>query len=169
MAKTKKQPTSEDDEKLKTIVAKLEKDYGKGIIQTVSGQLPLQRFIRQIPSGSIALDIAIGPMIRHPNGIWQTGYPPGRIVEIFGDEATGKTTMCLQLIANAQAMGIHCAYGDMEHAVDPVYARALGVDLSKLHLYQPASGTQCMQITETLLKSGLFGLIIVDSVSTSPP
>ena len=167
MAKAKtKQDISEDKAKLKTIIAQLEKNYGKGILQTISGPLPPQRFSRQVPSGSISLDIAMGPMYRHPNGVWQTGYPPGRIIEVFGDEGTGKSTMCMQLVANAQALGIRCAYGDMEHAVDPDYAKALGVDLSRLQLYQPASGTQCLQITEVLLKSGMFGLIIVDSVAS---
>jgi recombination protein RecA len=167
MAKTKsKKALSEDEATLKTVIAGLEKNYGAGIIQTLSGPLPLQRFTRQIPSGSISLDIAMGAMYRHSNGIWQTGYAPGRMIEIFGDESTGKTTMCLQLIANAQAMGIRCAYGDMEHTVDPNYAKKLGVDLSKLQLYQPASGTNCLQITETLIRSGLFGLIIVDSVAS---
>ena len=87
------------------------------------------------------------------------------MIEVFGDEGTGKSSLCLTMIANAQALGILCAYGDMEHTLDPIYARAVGVDLSKLYLYQPQSGTQCLQIAETLLKSGLFGLIIIDSVA----
>src|ERR1019366_6997079 len=99
--------------KLEVLKASLEKDFGKGIVQSHGFGQELQRFSRQIPSGSVGLDIAIGPMMRRPDGSWQVGYAPSRIIEIFGPEGGGKTTMCLQLIANAQAMGVRCALNDM--------------------------------------------------------
>jgi recombination protein RecA len=163
--KTAAPTNAEDAAKLAALQASLEKAYGKGIMQTMDKSSSNQRFERQTPSGSIGLDIALGPMFRHPTGIWQTGYAPGRIIEIFGPESGGKTTMCLQLVANAQAMGIRCAYNDMEHTLDPAWAKALGVRLPELYFTQPSSGTECLQIVDHQLRSGLFGVIVTDSVA----
>jgi len=163
----KKAPTmsAEDQAKLDVMMAKFNKDYGKGAVQVLGNAPNLQRFSRQIPSGSIGLDIAIGPMYRRPDGVWQVGYAPGRITEVVGPESSGKTTLCLQVVANAQSQGIRCAFADMEHSVDPDYARALGVNLDALVFTQPANGEQCLDIVDVWVKSGLFGVIIVDSVA----
>lgn len=111
--------------------------------------------IPAISSGSIALDAALGI----------GGYAVGRIIEIFGAASVGKTTLCLHAIAEAQKAGLTCAYVDMEGSVDPGYAAALGVDINKLLFSQPASGDEAMEIVDKLVKSGLVGLIAVDSVS----
>ena len=162
-------PDANVAQKLQLLMAGLEKQYGKGIVTTLVGGSTSDRFVRQIPSGSLGLDIALGPMFRLPNGSWQTGFAPGRIIEIFGGEGSGKTTACLQLVANAQQMGIRCAYLDMEHALDPEYAKALGVNLQDLLVSQPSTGEECLNIAETLVKSGLYGLIVVDSVAALIP
>ena len=169
-AKKKAAPAlSEDEAKLMTVVAKLEKDFGDGVIRTFEGTPSLPKFPRQVPSGSIGLDIALGVMWRKEDGRWQTGYGPGRIIEIFGGEGSGKTTLCVQFVANAQALGIRCAYLDMEHTLDVSYAQKLGVDMTKLYFAQPDSGEQCMQIAEALVKSGLFGCVVIDSVAALVP
>ena len=129
-SKTKLDP--EMEQKLQIVISGLEKQYGKGIVSTLSSNTTWERFSRQIPSGSLGMDIALGPMFRLASGAWQTGFAGGRIIEIFGPEGGGKTTLCLLLIANAQQMGIRGAFVDMEHALDPEYAKALGVDLSTL-------------------------------------
>ncbi len=155
--------------KLDVLVKSLEKDYGKGIIQSHGFGQELQRFERQIPSGSVGLDLAIGPMMRRKDGSWQVGYAPSRIIEIFGPEGGGKTTMCLQLIANAQAMGLRCAFNDMEHTLDPNYARSLGVNMQDLIISQPSSGEDCLEIMERQVRSGLFDVIVEDSIAALIP
>jgi len=143
----------------------IEKQYGKGIIQNLSAQISNQRFAYQVPSGSVSLDLALAPVVRLPNGTWQTGFTPGRIIEIFGPEGGGKTTLLAHICANAQRAGKRCAYADMEHQVDPDYFRRLGVNLRALEFTQPSSGTDCMNIAKTWLQSGLFDYIFVDSVA----
>ena len=157
--------SAEDTGKLAALTASLEKAYGKGTMQTMDNTSSPQRFTQQIPSGSIGLDMALGPIFRHSDGRWQTGYAPGRMIEIFGPESGGKTSMCLQLIANAQAMGIRCAFNDMEHTLDPSWAKTLGVRLNELYFTQPSSGTECLQIVEAQVRSGLFGVVVTDSVA----
>ena len=112
----------------------------------------------RIPSGSIALDAALGG-----------GYPRGRVVEIFGPEASGKTTLCLHILANAQALGLQCAFVDAEHSLDLTYAKALGVDVDGLYLSQPDHGEQALEITDQLIQSTEIGVVIVDSVAALTP
>ena len=149
--KEKKAATLEDT--LKNI----QKKYGKGAIMKL-GDAP-DANVGAISSGSIAVDAALGI----------GGFPKGRIVEIFGAESSGKTTMCLQAVAEAQRQGGRCAYIDAEHALDPVYARALGVNTDELILSQPDCGEQALDIAEMLTRSGLISLIVIDSVAALVP
>jgi len=157
------------DQKLQILLTGLEKQYGKGILTNLAAGKTSERFSRQIPSGSIGLDIALGPISRNPDGSWNTGCAPGRIIEIFGPEGCGKTTLCIHMVANAQHMGIRCAYLDMEHVFDPEYARNLGVNLQDLGFGQPDTGEECLNICDTLVKSDLYGLIVIDSVAALIP
>jgi recombination protein RecA len=155
---------------LQQVITALEQKHGTGIVTTLSGKgNALQPQKRQIPSGSIGLDIAIGPMIRKKDGSWQTGFGAGRIIEVFGPEGAGKTTLTLVLIANAQQMGLTCAFIDAEHNLDVNYAAKLGVDMSKLLFIQPQHGEQALQVCEELVRSGQVHLIIVDSVAALIP
>ncbi|HOI46322.1 MAG TPA: recombinase RecA [Bacilli bacterium] len=141
------------DEALKQI----EKQYGKGSIMRL-GDRPFEK-IEVIPSGSIALDLAIGV----------GGYPKGRIVEIYGPESSGKTTVALHAIAEAQKVGGFAAFIDAEHALDPTYAKALGVDTDNLILSQPDTGEQALEIAEALIRSNAIDIIVVDSVAALVP
>lgn len=141
------------DEALKQI----EKQYGKGSIMRL-GDRPFEK-IEVIPSGSIALDLAIGV----------GGYPKGRIIEIFGPESSGKTTVALHAIAEAQKLGGYAAFIDAEHALDPTYAKALGVDTDNLILSQPDTGEQALEIAEALIRSNAIDIIVVDSVAALVP
>lgn len=141
------------DEALKQI----EKQYGKGSIMRL-GDRPFEK-IEVIPSGSIALDLAIGV----------GGYPKGRIVEIYGPESSGKTTVALHAIAEAQKVGGYAAFIDAEHALDPTYAKALGVDTDNLILSQPDTGEQALEIAEALIRSNAIDIIVVDSVAALVP
>jgi recombination protein RecA len=141
------------DEALKQI----EKQYGKGSIMRL-GDRPFEK-IEVIQSGSIALDLAIGV----------GGYPKGRIIEIFGPESSGKTTVALHAIAEAQKAGGYAAFIDAEHALDPTYAKALGVDTDNLILSQPDTGEQALEIAEALIRSNAIDIIVVDSVAALVP
>lgn len=138
---------------LKTI----EKAYGKGSIMKLGDAN--QEKIEVIPSGSIALDIALGV----------GGYPKGRIIEVFGPESSGKTTFALHAIAEAQKKGGYAAFIDAEHALDPTYAKALGVDTDNLILSQPDNGEQALEIVEALVRSNVIDIIIIDSVAALVP
>lgn len=138
---------------LKTI----EKAYGKGSIMKLGDAN--QEKIEVIPSGSIALDIALGV----------GGYPKGRIIEIFGPESSGKTTFALHAIAEAQKKGGYAAFIDAEHALDPTYAKALGVDTDNLILSQPDNGEQALEIVEALVRSNVIDIIVIDSVAALVP
>ncbi len=140
-------------EALKTI----EKAYGKGSIMRLGDTS--QEKIEVIPSGSIALDIALGV----------GGYPKGRIIEIFGPESSGKTTFALHAIAEAQKKGGYAAFIDAEHALDPTYAKALGVDTDNLILSQPDNGEQALEIVEALVRSNVIDIIVIDSVAALVP
>ena len=147
-------------EKLKALQAamdKIEKSFGKGSIMRLGDEIDHK--IEVIPSGSIALDKALGV----------GGYPKGRIIEVYGPESSGKTTFALHAIANAQALGGFAAFIDAEHALDPVYAKALGVDIENLILSQPDNGEQALDIAEALIKSGSVDIIVVDSVAALVP
>ena len=138
---------------LKTI----EKAYGKGSIMKLGDAN--QEKIEVIPSGSIALDIALGV----------GGYPKGRIIEVFGPESSGKTTFALHAIAEAQKKGGYAAFIDAEHALDPTYAKALGVDTDNLILSQPDTGEQALEIVEALVRSNVIDIIVIDSVAALVP
>jgi recombination protein RecA len=146
-----------NDDKLNEVLAQVERTFGKGSIMKL-GEKP-NTDIDVISSGSILLDQALGV----------GGYPRGRIIEIYGPESSGKTTLSLHAIAEAQKQGGRCAFIDAEHAIDPVYAKNLGVDIDELILSQPDSGEQALDIVEMLGKSGAFSLIVVDSVAALVP
>lgn len=133
------------------------KRYGEGSIMRMGEATHLQ--VEVIPTGSLSLDIALGV----------GGIPRGRITEIFGPESSGKTTLCLHLVAECQKMGGTAAYVDMEHALDPVYATKLGVDIDNLLVSQPDMGEQALEITETLVRSGAIDIVVVDSVAALVP
>ena len=138
---------------LDTAIKQLEKQYGKGTVMKL-GQAPALN-VEAISTGSITLDCALGI----------GGVPRGRIVEIFGPESSGKTTVALHIIASAQKAGGEAAFIDVEHALDPVYAKALGVDIDSLLVSQPDTGEQALEITEALVRSGAIDVIVVDSVA----
>ncbi len=146
-----------DNEVLKNTVQQIEKQFGNGAIMTLGGEAHAQ--IRGISTGSLALDIALGGQ----------GLPCGRIIEIFGPESSGKTTIALHVIAQAQKKGGIAAFIDAEHAFDPTWAKKLGVDLDTLLVSQPSSGEEAMQITEMLVKSNAVDVIVVDSVAALVP
>ncbi|HSX49276.1 MAG TPA: recombinase RecA [Candidatus Saccharimonadales bacterium] len=137
----------------------IEKQYGKGSIMRLGAQLDGKMKVEVISTGIIALDLALGV----------GGFPRGRIIEIYGPEASGKTTLALSTIAQAQKLGGQCAFVDAEHALDPVRAGQLGVNLDDLLLSQPDTGEQALEITETLIRSGALDVIVVDSVAALVP
>ncbi|MFA5442799.1 MAG: recombinase RecA [Bacilli bacterium] len=141
------------DEALKAI----EKTYGKGAVMRLGERRHVE--VDAIPSGSLLLDYSLGV----------GGYPKGRIIEIYGPESSGKTTLALHAIAEAQKMGGRAAFVDAEHSIDPVYARNLGVDIDDLILSQPDSGEQALEIVEMLASSGAIDIIVVDSVAALVP
>ncbi len=145
------------EQALEEALKKIEKEFGKGSIMRLGDEA--DRKIEVISSGSIALDKALGV----------GGYPKGRIIEIYGPESSGKTTFALHAIANAQKNGGFAAFIDAEHALDPVYAKALGVDIENLILSQPDNGEQALDIAEALIKSGSVDIIVVDSVAALVP
>jgi recombination protein RecA len=144
---------------IKMAMEQIEKQYGRGSIMRL-GESSGDRFkVEVIPTGSIALDLALGV----------GGLPKGRIVEIYGPEASGKTTLALHVVAEAQKRGGQCAFVDAEHALDPERADAIGVNLDDLLLSQPDTGEQALEITETLIRSGALDVIVVDSVAALVP
>ena len=144
--------------KLQQALKEIEKEFGKGSVM-ILGENKQDTSIEAISSGSIALDAALGI----------GGYPKGRIIEIYGPESGGKTTLALEAIASCQKAGGFAAFIDAEHALDPTYAKALGVDFDSLILSQPDSGEQALEIADTLAKSGAVDMIVVDSVAALVP
>ena len=142
---------------LEVALKSIEKEFGKGSIMRLGDEV--DKKIDVISSGSITLDKALGV----------GGYPKGRIIEIYGPESSGKTTFALHAIANAQKQGGYAAFIDAEHALDPVYAKNLGVDIENLILSQPDSGEQALEIAEALIKSGSIDVLVVDSVAALVP
>ena len=138
-------------------IAAIEKQFGKGAIMSLDGRGDVE--IETISTGSLALDIALGT----------GGLPRGRVVEIFGPESSGKTTLTLHAIAEAQRAGGTCAFIDAEHAFDAAYAQRLGVRLSDLLVSQPDCGEQALEIADQLVRSGAVDLVVIDSVAASPP
>ena len=145
------------DINLKNIIKELEKKYGEGVVMKINENT--KRDIETIPTGSISLDDALGI----------NGIPRGRIIEVFGAESSGKTTLCLNIVAEAQKKNLVCAYIDAEHSFDIDYARNIGVDVSSLYISQPDSGEQALGIVQTFVDSGEFGLIVIDSVAALTP
>ena len=149
------------DDKLKALdaaIAKLEKDFGKGAVMKL-GDAAANVSVETVPTGSLSLDIALG----------LGGVPKGRIIEIYGPESSGKTTVALHMIAEAQKRGGIAGFIDAEHALDPVYAKNIGVDIDELYISQPDSGDQALEITETMVRSGAMDIIVVDSVAALVP
>ena len=150
---------NEDKKKaLDAAIAKLEKDFGKGTVMKL-GDPAAQVSVETIPTGSLSLDIALG----------LGGVPRGRVVEIYGPESSGKTTVALHMISEVQKRGGIAGFIDAEHALDPVYARNIGVDIDELYISQPDSGDQALEITETMVRSGAMDIIVVDSVAALVP
>ena len=151
----------EREEKLKALDAALvqiEKQYGKGAVMKL-GDPSAQMNVETIPTGSLSLDVALG----------LGGIPKGRIVEIYGPESSGKTTVTLHMIAEVQKRGGIAGFIDAEHALDPVYAKNIGVDIDNLYISQPDSGEQALEITETMVRSGAIDIVVVDSVAALVP
>lgn len=143
---------------LESALSQIEKQYGKGSIMKL-GDNGASMNIETIPTGSLSLDIALG----------LGGVPRGRIVEIYGPESSGKTTVALHMIAEVQKRGGIAGFIDAEHALDPVYAQKLGVDINNLYISQPDNGEQALEITETLVRSGAVDIVIIDSVAALVP
>jgi recombination protein RecA len=142
---------------LDTTLATLSKRYGDGIIMKLGDAIKLD--VETIPTGSLSLDIALGV----------GGMPRGRIIEIYGPESSGKTTVSLHIVAEAQRTGGVCGFVDVEHALDPVYARKIGVNVDNLYVSQPDTGEQALEITEALVRSGAMDVVVVDSVAALVP
>ncbi len=152
-------PVSAEDRKkaLATALSQIEKDFGKGTIMKLGENAHMN--VEAIPTGSLTLDLALGI----------GGVPKGRIVEIFGPESSGKTTVALHIAAEVQKLGGEAAFIDAEHALDPFYAKALGVNIDNLLVSQPDSGEQALEITDALVRSGAVDVVVVDSVAALVP
>ena len=163
MADKKKTPistpgqASDKKKALETCIAQIEKNYGKGAIMRLGDDIPVN--VEALSTGSLSLDLALGI----------GGVPKGRIVEIYGPEASGKTTLALHVVASAQKAGGEAAYIDVEHALEPAYARALGVDIDSLLISQPDTGEQALDIAESLVRSSAVDVVVVDSVAALIP
>ena len=142
---------------LETAIARIEKDYGKGTIMRLGDDIPVN--VEALSTGSLTLDLALGI----------GGIPKGRIVEVYGPEASGKTTLALHVVASSQKSGGTAAYIDVEHALEPAYARALGVNIDELLISQPDTGEQALDICEALVRSGAVDVVVVDSVAALVP
>ena len=156
MAKTNTE-NNDRDKILSQVLSDIEKQFGKGAVMKLGSDSHLE--IDAVPSGSLSLDIALGI----------GGYPKGRIIEIFGPESSGKTTFALHAIAEVQKQGGRAAFIDAEHALDPVYAKNLGVNIDELLLSQPDTGEQALEICDALVKSGAINIVVIDSVAALVP
>ncbi|MBR5293869.1 MAG: recombinase RecA [Oscillospiraceae bacterium] len=150
-------PASDKKKALDTAIAQIEKTFGKGTVMRLGDKPEMN--VEAIPTGSLALDAALGI----------GGVPKGRIIEIYGPESSGKTTLALHILAQAQKMGGEVAFVDAEHALDPVYAAALGVDTDSMLVSQPDTGEQALEITDALVRSGAVDAVVVDSVAALTP
>ena len=150
-------PASDKKKALQTALAQIEKSYGKGTVMRLGDRPDMN--VEAIPTGSLALDAALGI----------GGVPKGRIIEIYGPESSGKTTLALHILAETQKMGGEVAFVDAEHALDPVYAKALGVDTDNMLVSQPDTGEQALEITDALVRSGAVDVVVVDSVAALVP
>ena len=150
-------PAADKKKALETAMAQIERTYGKGSIMRLGDNAEMA--VETIPTGSLSLDIALGV----------GGVPRGRIIEIYGPESSGKTTLALHIVAEAQKLGGEVAFIDAEHALDPGYARALGVDIDSMLISQPDTGEQGLEICEALVRSGAIDVVVVDSVAALTP
>ena len=150
-------PASDKKKALETALQQIEKNFGKGSVMRL-GDTPAMN-VEAIPTGSLALDLALGI----------GGVPRGRIIEIYGPESSGKTTLALHILAQAQKRGGEVAFVDAEHALDPVYAKAIGVDIDSMLVSQPDTGEQALEITDALVRSGALDAVVVDSVAALTP
>lgn len=149
-----------NEDKLRALdaaISQIEKQYGKGSVMKLGEGANVQ--VETVPTGSISLDIALG----------QGGFPKGRIIEIYGPESSGKTTLALHAVAEVQKAGGIAGFIDAEHALDPKYAKAIGVNIDELYISQPDNGEQALEITETMVRSGAMDIIVVDSVAALVP
>ncbi len=149
------------DDKLKALdaaISKLEKDFGKGTVMKL-GDAGANVSVETVPTGSLSLDLALG----------LGGVPKGRVIEIYGPESSGKTTVTLHMIAEVQKRGGIAGFIDAEHALDPVYAKNIGVDIDELYISQPDSGDQALEIAETMVRSGAMDIVVIDSVAALVP
>ena len=150
-------PAADKKKALQTAISQIEKNFGKGTVMRLGDRPEMN--VDAIPTGSLALDAALGI----------GGVPKGRIIEIYGPESSGKTTLALHILAEAQKMGGEVAFVDAEHALDPVYAAALGVDIDNMLVSQPDTGEQALEITDALVRSGAVDAVVVDSVAALVP
>ena len=148
---------TEKKKALEAAMSQIEKQFGKGSVMKLGEFKAME--IEAIPTAALSLDIALGI----------GGVPRGRIIEVYGPESSGKTTLALHIVAEAQKMGGEAAFIDAEHALDPVYAKKLGVDIDNLIVSQPDTGEQALEITESLVRSGSLDVIVVDSVAALVP
>ena len=149
--------STDRDKALEMALAQIDKQFGKGSIMRMGEQS--FKGIETVPTGALALDIALGV----------GGLPRGRVVEIYGPESSGKSTLAMHVVAEAQRNGGVCAYVDAEHAMDPVYARAIGVDIDQLLISQPDTGEQALEIADMLVRSGALDVVVIDSVAALTP
>ena len=151
---------SDDNKKkaLESALAQIEKQYGKGSVMKL-GEQGANMNVEAVPTGSLSLDVALGV----------GGVPKGRIIEVYGPESSGKTTVALHMVAEVQKRGGIAGFIDAEHALDPVYAKNIGVDIDKVYISQPDNGEQALEITETMVRSGAVDIVIVDSVAALVP
>ena len=153
----KEQEIKEKNKALNAAISQIDDNFGKGSVMRLGQQKAMD--VESISTGSLSLDLALGI----------GGLPKGRVIEIYGPESSGKTTLALQVLAEAQKAGGTCAFIDAEHALDPVYAKKLGVDTDSLLISQPDTGEQALEITDTLIKSGSLSVLVVDSVAALTP
>lgn len=158
MDKNKRDSSGEKSKALEMALSQIEKQFGKGAVMRL-GDSSSGMDLSVIPTGCLELDIALGV----------GGFPRGRIIEIFGPESSGKTTVALHAVAEAQKKGGAAAFIDAEHALDPLYAKALGVDIENLYVSQPSTGEEALEITEKLVRSGAIDIVVVDSVAALVP
>ena len=147
----------ENEKALDLALSQITKQFGEGAVMKMGEKSAMQ--IESIPTGALALDLALGV----------GGLPRGRVTEIYGPESSGKSTLATHVVAEAQRNGGICAYIDAEHAMDPVYAKAIGVDVDELLISQPDTGEQALEIVDTLVRSGAIDVIVIDSVAALTP
>lgn len=158
MANNNSSNMEEKKKALDAAIAKLEKDFGKGAVMRL-GDSSAHVAVETVPTGCLSLDLALG----------LGGVPKGRVIEVYGPESSGKTTVALHMIAEVQKRGGIAGFIDAEHALDPVYAKNIGVDIDELYISQPDSGDQALEIAETMVRSGAIDIIVIDSVAALVP